>query len=264
MTATGGFETLDVQLEDGVLRVELARPERVNAINKLMCAELAAVVARATTDSDVRVVLFTGRGRAFCAGADISELAAYTSIREPLDHISLLQRAYNALEELEKPTLAAIQGFAYGGGLELALCCDFRVVASDAKLGVPEIALGLLPGAGGTQRLSHALPMAVAKRMILLGEALGAEEALAHGLVTRVVEPEQVRDAGMALARTLCALPPLALRVGKMLIHGAAQPALRSGIEAERQGMAFLFATEDRKEGTRAFLEKRKPVFQGR
>jgi enoyl-CoA hydratase/carnithine racemase len=138
------------------------------------------------------------------------------------------------------------------------------VVARDAKLGVPEIALGLLPGAGGTQRLSHALPMAVAKRMILLGEALGADEASAHGLITRVVEPEQVREAGLALARTLGALPPLALRGGKMLIHGAAQPALRAGIEAERQGMAFLFATQDRDEGSRAFLEKRKPAFKGR
>jgi enoyl-CoA hydratase/carnithine racemase len=106
--------------------------------------------------------------------------------------------------------------------------------------------------------------LAVAKRMILLGEALGADEALAHGLIARVVEPERVREEGMSLARTLCALPPLALRVGKLLIHGAAQPALRSGIEAERQGMAFLFATEDRVEGTRAFLEKRKPAFKGR
>lgn len=264
MTASDGFETLDVSLEDGVLCVELVRPERVNAINRRMCAELSQVVARAGSDASVRVVLFTGRGRAFCAGADISELAAYTTVNEPLDHISLLQRGYNALEELEKPTIAAIHGFAYGGGLELALACDFRVVARDAKLGVPEIALGLLPGAGGTQRLSHALPMAVAKRMILLGEALGAEEALAHGLITSVVEPEQVREAGLALARRLGALPPLALRIGKLLIHGAAQPALRAGIEAERQGMAFLFATEDRVEGTRAFLEKRKPVFKGR
>ncbi len=264
MSASESFETLAVTLDDGVLCVELARPERVNAINKRMCAEIATVASRATADADVRAVLFTGRGRAFCAGADITELAAYTSVHEPLDHISLLQRAYNTLEELDKPTIAAIHGFAYGGGLELALTCDFRVVARDARLGVPEIALGLLPGAGGTQRLSHALPMAVAKRMILLGEPLTADEALAHGLITRVVEPERVRDEGLALARTLCALPPLALRVGKMLIHGAAQPSLRSGIEAERQGMAFLFATEDRKEGTRAFLEKRKPDFKGR
>jgi enoyl-CoA hydratase len=264
MKTSEAFETLEVRLDDGVLCVELMRPDRINAINRRMCAEISQVVARASGDADVRAVLFTGRGRAFCAGADISELAAYTSVNEPLDHISLLQRAYNALEELEKPTIAAIHGFAYGGGLELALACDFRVVARDAKLGVPEIALGLLPGAGGTQRLSHALPMAVAKRMILLGEPLGADEALAHGLIARVVEPEQVREAGMSLARTLCALPPLALRVGKLLIHGAAQPGIHSGIEAERQGMAFLFATQDRVEGTRAFLEKRKPVFTGR
>jgi enoyl-CoA hydratase len=263
MTASEEFETLAVHLDEGVLRVELTRPERVNAINRKMGSELAAVIARATSDAAVRAVLFTGRGRAFCAGADITELAAYTRLRDPLDHIATLQRTFNALEELEKPTIAAIQGFAYGGGLELALACDFRVVASDAKLGVPEIALGLLPGAGGTQRLSHGLPMAVAKRMILLGEALSAGEALAHGLITRVVEPAQVHDDALALARTLCALPPLALRFGKMLIHGAAQPALHTGIEAERAAMAFLFASEDRKEGTRAFLEKRKPVFKG-
>jgi enoyl-CoA hydratase/carnithine racemase len=236
----------------------------VNAISKRMCRELAALATHAASDPDVRVVLFTGRGRAFCAGADITELAAYESVSDPLDHISLLQRAYNALEELEKPTIAGIHGFAYGGGLELALCCDFRVLARDARLGVPEIALGLLPGAGGTQRLSHVLPLSVAKRMILLGESLGADEALAHGLVTRVVDAERVREESLALAHTLRALPPLALRVGKLLIHGAAQPSLRAGIESERQGMAFLFATEDRKEGTRAFLEKRKPKFQGR
>lgn len=262
--ADESFETLSVALEGAVLCVELARPERLNAISKRMCAELGAVAARAADDADVRAVLFTGRGRAFCAGADISELAAYTSVHEPMEHIATIQRAYNALEALDKPTIAAIHGFAYGGGLELALTCDFRVLARDAKLGVPEIQLGLLPGAGGTQRLPRTLPLALAKRMILLGEALSADEALAHGLVTRVVEPARVREAGLELARAVCALPPLALRVGKMLIHGAAQPDLHAGIEAERQGMGFLFATEDRKEGTRAFLEKRKPVFKGR
>lgn len=258
------FETLHVAIADGVGRIELARPDKRNAINRKMVDELAAAVAALAADASVRAIVFHGAGAAFCAGADISELVAYADARSPLDHIERIQKVYNAIEEAPLPTLAAIHGFAFGGGLELALCCDFRIATRTARVGVPEIKIGVLPGAGGTQRLSQMLPTGIAKRLIYLGEPMPAETALAYGLLDELAEGESALDAALALAHKLAALPPLALRSAKLLVQGAKHAALRTGIEAERQAMAFLFQTEDRVEGMRAFLEKRAPRFRGR
>src|SRR6266404_6363533 len=176
-----GYDTIAFDCSGAIAEVELARPERINAVSRRMIDELADVVEGIDADRTIRALLFRGRGRAFSAGADIAELSAYESAGEPLDHIERIQNVYNAIERLPIPTIAAIHGFAYGGGLELALCCDFRVMAADAKLGVPEIKLGVLPGAGGTQRLSRLLPATIAKQMVLLGEPIDAETALRHG-----------------------------------------------------------------------------------
>ncbi|MEA2626683.1 MAG: hypothetical protein QOD06_2728 [Candidatus Binatota bacterium] len=259
-----GYRTIAFECFGGVAEVELARPERLNAVNRRMVDEIADVASGVAADRTIRALVFRGRGRAFSAGADISELSAYESAGEPLDHIERIQNVYSEIERLPIPTVAAIHGFAYGGGLELALCCDFRILAADAKLGVPEIKIGVLPGAGGTQRLSRMLPPAIAKQMILLGESLDAEAALRHGLVNRVVAADDVLEAARAIAAQAATLPPLALRSGKLMIHSGAYGGLERGIEAERQAMAFLFATEDRREGMRAFLEKRPPHFEGR
>ena len=259
-----GYETIAFECSGAIAEVELARPERINAVSRRMIDELADVVEGIDADRTIRALLFRGRGRAFSAGADIVELSAYESAGEPLDHIERIQNVYNAIERLPIPTIAAIHGFAYGGGLELALCCDFRVMAADAKLGVPEIKLGVLPGAGGTQRLSRLLPATIAKQMVLLGEPIDAETALRHGLVNRVVAADAMLDAARALTAEAAALPPLAFRSGKLLIHAGSYGDLERGIEAERQAMAFLFATDDRREGMRAFLEKREPRFEGR
>lgn len=258
------FETLRVAVAEQIGRIELTRPDKRNAVNRRMVDELEAAVGALLADRDVRAIVFHGSGAAFCAGADISELVAYDDARSPLDHIERIQKVYNAIEEAPLPTLAAIHGFAFGGGLELALCCDFRIATRSARVGVPEIKIGVLPGAGGTQRLSQMLPTGVAKRLIYLGEPMPAETARGFGLVDEVVDAESALDAALALAQKLAALPPLALRSAKLLVQGAKHAALRTGIEAERQAMAFLFQTEDRVEGMRAFLEKRAPRFRGR
>jgi len=265
MSGSRTYETIAVAVtDDGVATIELARPDKRNAINHQMVLDLRDSTQSLAADERVRAIVFHGRGAAFAAGADIGELRAYDSARGPLDHIEFIQKVYNAIEELPLPTIAAIHGFAFGGGLELALCCDFRIATRSAKVGVPEIKIGVLPGAGGTQRLSQMLPTGIAKRMILLGDPLPADVALGYGLVDEVVDGEFALEAALALARRLASLPPLAVRAGKTLVHGAAHVTLRAGIEAERAAMAFLFQTEDRVEGMSAFLEKRAPRFRGR
>lgn len=258
------YETLEYRCEDRVVLVQLNRPEKLNAINPAMVRELRAVVEAVRVDHDVRVVIFTGHGRAFSAGADIAQLVDMTGPPDFLRFIEDIQITYNAIEDLGVPTIAALNGMAYGGGCELALACDLRIMAEDATLGVPEIKIGVLPGAGGTQRLSHMLPPAVAKQMIYFGEPLSSAEALRHGLVNAVVAKERVLATAWEYARRLAQLPPLALRSAKLLVHAGMNADLKTGIEAERQALAFLFGTDDRREGMRAFLEKRTAAFSGR
>ena len=264
MTTVTTFETLVATIDGHIGRIELTRPEKRNAINRQMVEELRQATGAIAADAEVRAIVFHGRGAAFAAGADISELVGYDSTVGPLDHIEHIQKTFNAIEELPLPTIAAIHGYAYGGGLELALCCDFRIATRASTVGVPEIKIGVVPGAGGTQRLSQMLPTGIAKRMLFLGEPMPAEIALGYGLVDEVVDEESALDAALALAKRLGELPPLAIRSAKLLVFGARHATLRAGIEAERLAMAFLFQTEDRVEGMRAFLERRPPQFRGR
>jgi enoyl-CoA hydratase/carnithine racemase len=257
------YETLSFETEDAVGWVRLNRPQRLNAISPQMAREIRSVVDR-VRDEGVRVLVFTGTGRAFSAGADIAELAAMSSGADFLRFLEEIQQTYDAIEQLDRPTIAAVNGLAYGGGLELALACDFRVMAESAKLGVPEILIGMLPGAGGTQRLARMLPAAIAKQMIFFGEPLGAEAAARHGLVNVVCPDEGAVETARDWARRLAALPPLALGAAKSLVHAAADSDLQSGLHAERRSVAFLFGTEDGREGIKAFLEKRRATFRGR
>ena len=258
------YETLDYSCADGVGLVRLNRPQKLNAVNPQMVQELRAVTDLVRDDESVRVVVFTGNGRAFSAGADIAQMVEMAGPPGFLRFIEQIQTTYSAIEDLNRPTIAAINGLAYGGGCELALVCDLRIMAEDATIGVPEILIGVLPGAGGTQRLAHMLPAAIAKQMIYFGEPLSSEEALRHGLVNRVVPTEQVLDTAFEWARRLATRPPLALRSAKLLVHTGINADLKTGIEAERQAVAFLFGTADREEGMRAFLEKRTATFRGR
>ena len=257
------YETIDYTIEDGIGVVRLNRPDKLNAINPQMVGELRAL-ADSLRGADLGALIFTGNGRAFSAGADISKLVEIGRADEFMKFIERIQTAYNEIEDLPFPTIAAIDGLAYGGGCELALACDLRIMARDASLGVPEIRIGVLPGAGGTQRLGRMLPPAIAKRMIYFGDPLGSDAALQYGLINEVVEPGRAFQTALQWARRLAQLPPLALRSAKLLVHGAQETSLKSGIESERQALAFLFGTEDRREGMRAFLEKRAPAFCGR
>lgn len=258
------YETLEYEARDGVALVRLDRPEKLNAINARMVAELRAVINAVRGDEGVRALVITGSGRAFSAGADIAELAGLAGPPEFLHFLEEIQTTFDALEDLPVPAVAALNGLAHGGGLELALACDLRVIAADATLAVPEINLGVLPGAGGTQRLPRLLPPGVAKEMLYLGEPLAADAALRLGLVNAVVPRERVLDEALDRARRLARLPPLALRAAKCLARTALGGDLGGRLDAERLAVAFLFGTEDRREGMGAFLARRPPRFTER
>jgi enoyl-CoA hydratase len=258
------YQTLQYECADGIATVRFNRPGKLNAINPEMIEDLRKLVTDVRGDPGARVLIFTGNGRAFCAGADI---AALTKIGGPADFMTFIegvQLAFNAIEDLDRPTIAAINGIAYGGGCEISLCCDFRVIAEDTSIGVPEIKIGLLPGAGGTQRLPRMLPTAIAKQMIYTGDPLTAQQALHHGLVNEIAPAGQALEVAVLWARKLLKLPPVGIRCAKLLVDIAQNGSLKTGIEAERQAMGLLYATEDRKEGLGAFLERREAKFGGR
>jgi len=258
------YQTLQYECADGIATVRFNRSGKLNAINPEMIEDLRKLVTDVRADPGARVVVFTGNGRAFCAGADI---AALTKIGGPADFMTFIegvQLAFNAIEDLDRPTIAAINGIAYGGGCEISLCCDIRVIAEDASIGVPEIKIGLLPGAGGTQRLPRMLPTAIAKQMIYTGDPLTAQQAFHHGLVNEIAPAGQALEVAVLWARKLLKLPPVGIRCAKLLVDIAQNGSLKTGIEAERQAMGLLYATEDRKEGLGAFLERRDAKFSGR
>lgn len=260
------YETLEYSTQEGIAVVRLNRPQKLNAINPPMVRELRAVTEAVWIDAGLRAVVLTGNGRAFSAGADIAHFTELAGAPEFLRHLEEIQTAFNAIEDLDRPTIAALNGLTYGGGCELALACDFRIMAEDATIGLPEIKLGILPGAGGTQRLPRLVPPAIAKQVIYFGEPLSSAQALQHGLVNAVVPKDRVLETALEWGRRLAMLPPLALRSAKLLVQGAAGGDLKSGMEAERQAVAFLFSTEDRKAGVQAFITKAKepPRFTGR
>lgn len=245
----------------GVVRLD--RPGRLNAIDRSLVRELGRAVEELSDDPSVAAVVFTGEGRAFSAGADISEIAQLPGPQEFLAFSRDIQAAFDRIDDLPKPTIAAINGVAFGGGCELALACDLRVMADDASLGLPEVKIGVLPAAGGTQRLARLVPEAVAKQMLLFGDPLAAGDALRLGLVNEVVAAVDVVDTAVAWAERLADRPPLALRAAKELVR-AARGDLRSGLRAEQQAVALLFGTEDAREGMQAFLDKRPASFRGR
>jgi enoyl-CoA hydratase len=260
------LETLIYTVEDGIAVIRLNRPDRMNSIGGSMKQDLGtAFLDYARNDPSVRCLVVTGTGdRAFCAGADIKERAASTP--PPADyyvHQQLTHDLFRSMEEFERPVIAAINGVALGGGLEIALCCDLRIAASTARLGLPEIKLGAIPAAGGTQRLPRLVGEAIAKELIYTSELISAERALAIGLVNRVVEPAELMPVTMALARKIAEQPPLAVAFAKRAVNAGMQVGIDSGLELERFAMSMLIDTEDRKEGMRAFVEKRRPVFRG-
>jgi len=242
----------------GVIR--LNRPKVLNALNPALMTQLAEHMEQWDRDSAIHVILLAGSERAFAAGADIGDMAEQSAI-------SMYQRdqfaTWDRIKRIKKPIVAAVSGFALGGGCELMMMCDIVVASDTAQIGQPEINIGVMPGAGGTQRLTRAVGKAVAMDVILSGRFLGAKEALALGLVSRVVPREHWFDAALALAQDLARKPPIALQLAKEAVTKAHELALEQGIQHERKLFYMLFATDDQKEGMRSFVEKRKPTFKG-
>ena len=249
---------------DGVAVVTLRRPDRLNALSSEVATALHDAFRAAGTDDAVRAIVVAGEGKAFCAGADIGELDTLDGPHGFSAFVRRLTDVFDALARCPKPSVAAIHGVALGGGLELALACDLRVAEDGARLGVPEIKLGLLPGAAGTARLPRLLPKAVAKQLLLTGAPLTAAEAHRLGLVNELVPAGSALEAALALAATLAALPPLALAAAKRLVDDGATLPLDAAVTLERETVSMLFGTADRVEGVRAFLDKRTPTFEGR
>ena len=250
---------LRTERADGVGWVTLNRPAKRNALNMALRAALDQSLAELAADDSVRVVVLTGAGTAFCAGADLSDAVATT--RHPMAEPG--RPVTQSLAAFAKPLIAAVNGPAFGGGLELALACDLRVAARGATFALPEVRIGSLPGSGGTQRLVRAVGPAVAARMLFTGEPLSAAEALRTGLISDLVEPEELESFTGELARKISANAPLSLLAAKQCLAAAGQAQLAAGLELERALWTLLATTEDRREGRAAFREHRAPRFTG-
>jgi enoyl-CoA hydratase len=257
------YETLRVERTGRVATITIDRPEKRNALNAVVRRELVVALDILATDDDIRVLVLTGAGdRAFVAGADIAEFEK----RTPLQQRASMEgrRVFDVVADFPKPTLASINGYALGGGCELALACDLRIAARSARLGQPEVNLGILPGGGGTQRLPRLVGMGRAMRLILTGEIIDAETAERMGLVDEVVNDDALRARTGELAARIAEHSPVALRLIKEAVRAAAEMPLTAGLAFERELFVTAFASEDRTEGIAAFLEKRTPDFQGR
>jgi enoyl-CoA hydratase/carnithine racemase len=251
-----------LEVADGIGTIRLDRPP-MNALNIEVQEGLRSAASAATADDEIRAVVVYGGEKVFAAGADIKEMAGMTYARMA-SRAGALTSAFDSIARIPKPVVAAINGYALGGGCELALTCDWRVAAEDAKLGQPEINLGIIPGAGGTQRLARLVGPAKAKDIVMSGRFVDAAEALAIGLVDKVVPAAGVYEAAVALLQPYLNGPAQALRAAKYAIDGGLNMDLASGLVWESHLFAALFATEDKTEGMTAFVEKRKPRFTGK
>ena len=257
------FETLLVERAAGVATITINRPEKRNALSATVRRELIAAFDALEQEEDVRVVVLTGAGdKAFVAGADIGEFAERTPIQQRAAMEG--RRVFEVVAAFPRPVIAAINGFALGGGCELALACDLRLAARSARLGQPEVNLAILPGGGGTQRLPRLVGHGTAMRLILTGELIGSEEAHRIGLVDEVVDDDALAARARELATSIARHSPVALKLIKQAVRAAAEMPLQAGLALERELFITAFSSEDRVEGVRAFLEKRSPEFRGR
>jgi enoyl-CoA hydratase/carnithine racemase len=257
------YQTLIVETPSaGVTLVRLNRPEALNALNSGLLGELSAALDAAESDDGVRCVVLTGSDRAFAAGADIKEMSDKSYAQ--MFVADFFGPAARRIEQFRKPIIAAVAGYALGGGCELAMLCDVIIAAETAKFGQPEINLGVMPGIGGTQRLPRAVGKAKAMDMVLTARMMDAAEAERAGLVSRVVPADKLLDESLGAAAKIAAQSPLAVAMNKELVNAAFETTLSTGVAMERRLFHSLFAFDDQKEGMAAFVEKRKPAFKGR
>jgi enoyl-CoA hydratase len=250
------------EIANRVAVVTINRPDKLNALDGPTRQRFLDLMNELRHDDDVRVVVVTGAGKAFIAGADVGEFEG----RSPIDQYQLMNEPtiFDCVDEFPKPVIAMLNGFTLGGGCELALACDIRIASAKAKLGQPEINLGILPGGGGTQRLPRLVGMGTAYKLLFTGEIIRADEALRIGLVDEVVPPEELRDRVMALAGTIAEKSPVALRLMKQAVRASVRAPLDEGLRLETTLFGVAFASEDKAEGVTAFLEKRAADFRGR
>jgi enoyl-CoA hydratase len=257
------YDTLLVEQRQHVAYVTLNRPSALNALNTPLRRDLQQCFADLQADREVRVVVLTGAGRAFCAGADIKEWREPTSVVEDREE-RLRLNFWQAMSRCEVPIIAAINGYALGGGCELAMCCDIRIASDQAQLGLTEVTLGIIPGGGGTQRLPRLIGRGKALELILTGRRIDAKAALHLGLVEQVVPPDQLMAAAEELALTIVSRAPLAVKYAKEAMVRGLELPLTEGLKVESELYTLLRTTDDRMEGARAFQEKRPPQFKGR
>ena len=256
------YNTMTVEIRGQIAVVKFNRPEALNAANVEMSHERLEIYSGISQDPEIRAVIITGDEKAYCAGGDLAAFSGF----DQADALEFARRgmAYQTvLMDMPKPTIAAVAGFAYGGGMENVLLCDLRIAAENAKFALPEINVGIFPGGGGTQRLVQNLSICQAKEMIFMGSPIDAMTALQMGLINRVVPLERLLDEAFQWAEKLCKKPPLSLAAAKKLVNSAWGTCVYDGMEQEIKDWAAIYDTQDQKEGMRAFLEKRRPAFIG-
>ena len=240
--------------------IELNRPNELNALNLELMTELKQTLAKLDNNNDVRVIILTGNERAFAAGADIKQMANKSAI----DMLKIDQfSTWDQIKKTKKPLIAAVSGFALGGGCELAMTCDMIIASETAQFGQPEIKIGVMPGAGGTQRLTRAIGKARAMEMVLTGKFISADEALSFGLVNKVVPVEMYMHEAVSVASSIASMSPVAAQLAKEAVNRAFETHLEEGLHFERKNFYLAFASEDQTEGMQAFIEKRKPNYKG-
>ncbi|QZY54758.1 short-chain-enoyl-CoA hydratase [Crassaminicella profunda] len=256
------YQFIQMEQQERIAVLKLNRPKALNALNSEVLKELECAIYNLDTDENVDVIIITGEGKAFVAGADITEMNPLGA-EEGRVFGNLGQRVFRKIEKMEKPVIAAVNGFALGGGCELAMCCDMRIASEKAKFGQPEVGLGIIPGFSGTQRLPRLVGTAKAKELIFTGDIIKAQEAEKIGLVNKVVAPEELMNEAMDLAKRIAKNAQKAVRYANMAINRGFETDMETGIEIEANLFGLCFATKDQKEGMTAFVEKRKAEFKG-
>ncbi|MCP1146235.1 enoyl-CoA hydratase/isomerase family protein [Lysinibacillus endophyticus] len=255
------FEFIETSKQSTIGLIELNRPKQYNALNRTMVREIVEALESFDRDEDIRVIVLSGRGNAFSAGADIDEMAYDDTVKLEL----LNQFAdWDRISLIKKPIIGAVQGFVFGGGFELALSCDMLIAAEGTEFSFPEVTLGVMPGAGGTQRLTKLVGRTKALEWIWTGNRIKAKEALQYGVINKIVQREVLMEETLKIASSISNQPPLAIRLIKESVSKAVDYSLYEGMQYERKNFYLLFSSEDQKEGMQAFVEKRKPQFKGR
>ena len=257
------YENIKYETKNNIGYVTINRPASMNALNKSVLIELLDVFQKIETDAEVRVVIITGEGKAFVAGADIVEMSKLNTI-EGRAMMTAGHKVMNLIESMGKPVIAAVNGFALGGGCELSMACDIRIASEKAKFGQPEVGLGIIPGFGGTQRLARLVGSGMAKYLIMTTEIISASEAYRIGLVEKVVPPEELMDTAEKVAKTIVSKAPIAISTAKTAINNGFNMDMKSASQFEIETFTSSFGSDDKKEGMAAFLEKRTPEFMNK